>query len=465
MIYSMITNNILEKAEEIRNEFGCEMLYASHILTAAAELCSTVYTGLAAPVGRYPACRFEEERLRYVFSSVLKLSNVSMYRKFMSANKRDGVKEEEFKLSLCEDVMAARNTQLLSADILFLCALKELEKPYSAALRSALTSDADVLEILQNTDENIYDYVIGAVEKIIATLREKAEDAAALRDWRPAPKFAEEGELPGLFFSGIKRSSDGKAALIVLKGFFGRADLKLTIYNYGGVFYVHDNGCAVKQLAGRIKDKERLERVLSRVCHPCRLDKKRVTGRFVTTSSFLYYLQRLVFIAHADLCYTRLKRHAYCKDKDYVFVPAGKAEPLNEALLYDTLGKTVRFGYDENSGLWYSVDASFAYSSVRPVFLMEAPENGKIRLSDMRKGKYEGEIFEAFYWNNKDIEPYSKFIAGFAERFGGEFDGKNIYLTDKSDNFVNAVYRFFNLSVLLSELGSNITLPALRKKA
>ena len=100
--------------------------------------------------------------------------------------------------------------------------------------------------------------------------------------------------------------------------------------------------------------------------------------------------------------------------------------------------------------------------SGRAAFLIETLDEKHIRISDRKKNKIEGEIFEAFYWSNDDISPYTPFVSKVAERFGAEFDGRNLYLTEKSTAFFGAVLRFFNLAVVLSEFGHNITLPGKR---
>ena len=80
--------------------------------------------------------------------------------------------------------------------------------------------------------------------------------------------------------------------------------------------------------------------------------------------------------------------------------------------------------------------------------------------SDSRKGKTEGEIFEAFYWSYNDITPYTDFIRVFADRFGAVLEDKNIYLTDVRKNWLPALLRFINTAVLLSEFGHNIKMLA-----
>lgn len=100
----------------------------------------------------------------------------------------------------------------------------------------------------------------------------------------------------------------------------------------------------------------------------------------------------------------------------------------------------------------------YSLSSVRCVCSIESTPDGRIRISDRRKGNFEGDIFENFYFGNDDLTPYSRFITKIASRFGGEFDGKNIYLTEKPENFFKAAVKFFNMAVILSLFGQKIAL-------
>jgi hypothetical protein len=142
-------------------------------------------------------------------------------------------------------------------------------------------------------------------------------------------------------------------------------------------------------------------------------------------------------------------------------VDADQADPLDAAALLDELKNSIHFDYDENKGLYYWLDTNYSFSSGRASFLVETLERKRIRISDKNKGKIEGEIFEAFYWDNDDISPYSKFLSKITARFGAEFDGRDVFLSDKAENLFPAMVKFFNLAVLLSEFGHDI---AVRKR-
>ena len=68
-------------------------------------------------------------------------------------------------------------------------------------------------------------------------------------------------------------------------------------------------------------------------------------------------------------------------------------------------------------------------------------------------------MFEAFYWDHDDIAKYSDELKPYLERFGVDFNGKDVFVSDSAEKLVDAIMRFFNLSVLLSEFGGLILLP------
>ncbi|MBQ4333368.1 MAG: hypothetical protein IJC33_06300 [Clostridia bacterium] len=461
MVHTALLSAILDKANHIKNEYNSQHLCASHIAVAVADLCKTAYTGFCVSDATYLPCRFEEERLRYIFAKEVKLA--AYFRTRLSLHTRNGVQEEAFDVALCERIAALRGAEILSSDVVFLCALQALPDAYKAALRS-VGSDESILVLLQDTDENIYDYVVQHIQSVVAALRQKADEAAAIRDWKPAPKCMEPDALAALFFENIQKKSDNHILTLRFPRFFGTADLKVSIHRVDDVYYAQDNGYAIRHLARRLRDAAKCQRALKRVCHPCWIHKGAVTGSFTDSFRFMYYLQRLVFIAHADLYYTRAEQTLYAKDADYLYPGTHRAEPLDEAALLDTLKQSIHFCYDENQGLSYWLDTKYAGFSLRASCLIETLDGGHIRISDQRKGTTEGEIFEGFYWQEDDIAPYGKHISGIADRFGATFDGKDLYLTDKSEHIYRAMTRFFNAAVLLSEFGQVIALPTLRHK-
>lgn len=459
MVQSGLLKFILEKANEVKNEFSSEFLCASHIVVAVADFCKTKYTGFS--LTELNSTHFEEERLRYVFSKEVKIP--SYFRMRLSRDTKKGVHEEAFDMDSCEMIASLRESKILTSDVVFLCALKALYQSHGAAFRSISTDDSIVV-LLQDADKNIYDYVVDNIENIICELKKKANWAASIRDWKPALKFAEPDEVLAMFFKKIEKETSEQVMTLKLPKFFGTADLKISIHKVDGIYYIHDHGCAIKHLLKRVKDKQKCERIINKVCYSGWISKGRMTGSFISTFSFFEYLKMLVFVAHADLYYTKAKRFLCYKDKDYSFVEAEKAEILDARILLEKLKEGMGISYDENYGLYSWVDAKCSLSSGRTFFQIETFEGGQIRISDRKKGKYEGEIFEEFYWCNDDITPYSKFISKIVARFGAEFDGRDVYLIDKTGNFCTALFRFFNLAVVLYQFGHDIGLPKIRQK-
>ena len=460
MVRSPLVDLLLEQAEHIRAFHGCEVLNASHVTAAVLNFCSRAYTGICISDGRFQPLIFEEERLRLVFSKVIRLKgylNNLLYR-------------TEFKdlatpldLSLCEQIAEARNETVIFADALFLCTLLQLPEKAEKVI-VGVRSKEDILAKLEETDHGIYDYVLESVDKARLALDEKANMAKELRDWKPADKFAEPEELAERIFSQIEICEKENSLDMKIPGFFGKASLKLTVHQADGIWYVHDNGCVLRHLSRRLSDKAKLERVLKKVCHSGLIQNGKIVGNFSGYHRFFYYLQRLVFIAHADLYYTKAEKALYIKDRGEVYVPLKNAEPMNKELLLEELKKGIWISYDVTTGLSVSLGTTFSTFTTHPSFVLELPEDGFIRLRDGRFGEVEGEIFEAFYWDHEDLSPYTEFIRRFTHRFGGEFDGENVYLTERGEKYFSALCRFFNLSVLLSEVGDTIALPKLRKK-
>jgi len=451
MTQTTLFKTILEKANAVKNEFNSPDLYASHIAVSVADFCQTPYSGLDLSYLAYP--RFEEERLRYLFSKTVRLS--SYFKLRLSINAKDSVQEAPFDLACCEKVAALRNAEVLSADVLLLCALANLHPLYQKTVQNVSTEES-ILALLQDTDSNIYNYVIENIDRVRGELKKKADTAAALRDWKPAVKFTDPESLASLFFEKIKISVSDNVMTVRFPKFFDTTDLKVSIHRSGSLYYIHDNGCAIRHLSKNIPDQTRCQRIFKRVCHACWIDKGRITGSFLNANQFLLYLQNLIFVAHGDLYYSKATCQLVGKEKGYTYIGAETADPLEVTALLELLKQCIFFDYDENQGLYYWLDLRYCLSPTRCACLLETLEKGNIRISDRRKDAFEGEIFESFYWGHENISRHSKFISKVASRFGGEFDGKNVFLTDKQDHFFRAILRFFNMAVLLSEFGHDI---------
>ncbi len=459
MLKTVFLKRILDTADAVKEEFGGQSLCASHIAVAVADFCRGKYTGFSLSDETVHPVRFEEERLRYLFAKTVRMS--SYFRMRLSQNFKRGIVEKEFDLSVCEKTAASHGFEVLATDVVFLCALKEIDELYRSAVVVDMSDDC-ISVLLEDTDKNICDYVIENIAGLCGELKRKSDEAVALRDKKPAEKFAEPEDLSAMFFEKIEKHFCDNVVTLRFKRFFGDSDLKLSIHKVDGVYYINDNGCSIKHLLKMAENKEKAERALKRVCDRCWIDNGKVTGSFIGVSRFLYYLQRLVFVAHADLYYTKAEKPLYCKETGYVYLNMDKAEPICEAEFLDEMKKGINFCYDENAGLYCWFDTKYSLSSGRASFLIETLKDRFVRISDRKKGRIEGEIFEEFYWSNEDIAPYGKFVKKIASRFGAEFDGRDIYLTDREESLFFALVRFFNLAVLLSEFGHDIALPKIR---
>lgn len=460
MVRSPLVDLLLEKAEVIRASCGAEMLNASHVAAAVVDYCSQAYTGICISDGKFQPIPFEEERLRLVYSKVVRLKG---YLKNLLNRSEFTKAAVPFELTLCEKIAAGRSAHVISADTVFLCALIRLPEKAEKVI-VGVGSEADIQERLAETDRGVYDFVLEGIDKVRLALDEKANTAKKMRDWKPAGKFAEPEVLPEMLFSQIELRERGNCLDLKLPGFFGKASLTLTVHQVGESWYLHDNGGAIRHLSNHLKDDAKLKRALKKVCHSGVIQKGRIVGSFSNAFLFFNYLQRLVFIAHADLFYTKAEKALYEKDRGVEYVPLKKAEPMNRELLLETLKKGIWVSYDENEGLRISFDTLFSLFSTHPSFVLELPEDGFIRICDGRFGQVEGEIFEAFYWDHEDLSLYTEFIRKFTDRFGAEFDGESVYLTEKTERYFSALCRFWNLAILLSELGGRIALPKLRQR-
>ena len=463
MTHTVLLKEILEKANRVKEEFGSNYLCASHIAVAVTDFCRTKYTGFSVSDMTYWPNRFEEERLRYLFAKETRVA--SFFRIHLSHNAKNGVREEEFDVTSCERIAALRGAEVLSADVVFLCALTKLHESYLRAVRSVKSEDS-VIALLQDADLNVYNYVIENIEGVCAELKKKADEAAAIRDWKPAAKFAEPEELIQRVFDGIDTKHSGNITTIKIPKFFEKSCLTLSIHQANGVYYIHDNRCSLRYLARRIRNADQYERAVRRVCHSARIDKGRITGSFTNVTGFMYYLKDLVFVVQADLYYSRVKSQLCFKDKGYVYIPEDKAEPFDAESLTNMLNEGVNAYYNENEGLCCWLKAGNSPFQTRYSFLVETLDDDRVRFSDKLKGKYEGELLEPCYWyhDSTDISVFSRFFTKLADRFGGEFDGENFYLTAKSKDFQHALFQFFQLAVLVSRLGHSIALPKINGK-
>ena len=450
---------ILAKARSVQEEFGSAGLYASHIAAAVTDLCRTKYTGISLSDRTFHPVRFEEERLRYVFEKETRVA--SYYRLRLSIHTKAGILEEPFDWGFCERIAEARGAEILSADVVFLCALATLHIAYSRTVKTVNSAQA-ILARLQDTDVNIYDYVVENIEALCRELQKKAAEAAAIRDWKPAAKFAEPEEVLSLAFHGIEIAHDGFIATIRIPKFFDDTDLTLAIHQVDGIYYIRDNRCALGYLAETLREEEGMyEQAVKKVCHKHRMDDGSITGCFTTVEGFLQYLKELTYVARAAIYFRRLKKQLCVSQGADGYLPLDRAQPFDAGELVDMLRTALRADYTQEEGLFCGVAMGNGFSGLRYVFQVESLEDGRIRFRDIRKGQYEGEILESVYWHHggEEISCFRQPFAQLAGFFGGDFDGREFSLTVRTGDFQRGLFRFFQLAVVAGVLGEAIALP------
>lgn len=263
-----------------------------------------------------------------------------------------------------------------------------------------------------------------------------------------------------LFSSTVKTEKNGKICSLIIPDFFADTDgdLKLSFVCVDGVYYVHDNGCAVRRLKANCKSElynEKLKKV-----YFDRTGDEKVVGRFAQVFHFFHFVQALIFISNADLIADSIKDEFYFLDPEVNFPDVESVEDIDITVLLEKLKAGITVGSKNHDAVWIGVRTCYSLNSTSVGYLVEHLENGTFKISDKCKGNIEGEVFESFYWGNNNIYRYSNCINRFCKRFGGEFDGKDISVTALSEaDIINSLFRFINLAVLLSEFGRLIKLP------
>jgi hypothetical protein len=482
MVQTALFKEILKRANEVKAEFNAEHLAASHIAVAVTDFCAMRYTGHT-PIALQSSSRFEEERLRYIFSKEIRVA--SYFRIKLSCNTKAGVQEKAFDIGCCDRIASLSKNSLLTADILFLSALKELDNAYRPAARNIVSEDR-ILAALEDADKNVYDFVIEKIEAICSELKEKADAAKAIRDWKPAEKFAEPEDLVKQFIDNIRTACEDNVLYITIPGFLRKTDLKLSIYKANDHFVVHDNGCAVKSLSKQI-DSIRIQKVLDLLWDKSNLQDNKLFTQITDIKSVLYFIQEVILTANADLYYEYFKEEIFehrryiepCK----VFENEQQAEDFDANAILNTLKETVTAFYDENKGITLCFDTKYCHCSYGIKVLIETLDDGTVRFSDAYKNKqYEtGEMLEAFYSGSaeKYDDMYYKVMQELAKPFGitidmtssivfPEYNGrkhnhKNPYMLSTAPNWVRDFCKFMNCAVLISVVVDRINYEKVRQ--
>ena len=480
MVQTLLLKTIIENAEKVMIEFGGEYITASHVVVAVADFCKTRYNGLDSTYLAYP--RFEEERLRYIFKKEIKLAGY--IRLALSINTKMSVDEKEFDVNECEKFALTRGADILSSDVVFAYAITQLSEKYQRNLRT-VSNEGAAFALLEDADKNIYDYTITEIETVCDLLKKKAEQAAKLRDWKPAAKFIEPEDLIKQLFENISTRYENNVLHVTIPEFLPDTDLKLSIYKVNDCFIIHDNGCAVECLLKRI-DSTKVQRVLDLLWNKSNLQDNKIFTMYTSSGTILDFIQEVILTANADLYFEYFKEESgryhyidYCN----IQINEQQAQDFDVNALLESLKETVNAFYNENKGLELLLDTKYNRCSYKILVLIETLENGKLRFSDGHKNKkYEtGEMLEAFYSgsDSKETDMYYKVMQNLAEPFGIVFDmtssiifpeyndnehnHKNPYMLSVADNWVHDFYKFMNGAVLISVIADRISYKKIRE--
>lgn len=480
MVQTLLLKAILENAEDVMKEFGDKYLTASHIVVAIADFCKTRYNGLDSTYLAYP--RFEEERLRYIFKKEIKLAGY--IRLALSINKKMNIDEKEFDFKSCERIAKARGADILSSDVVFVSAMTQLGEKHKRALRT-ISSEETVFALLEDTDKNIFDYTIANIQEVCILLKKKADEAAKIRDWKPAAKFAEPEELIKQFFKNIYTSYENNVLHIVIPKFLKGDDLKLSIYKVNDYYILHDNGCAVKCLSMRI-DNNKVKKVLEVLWGKSNLHDNKLFTEFTNVKCILYFIQEVILTANADLYYEYFKEEPYGRrryiDSCNVLEDEKNAKAFDVVAFLNNLKDTLKVNYDENRGLIFRFDSKYCNCSYGISILIETLEDGVLRFSDAYKNKsYEtGEMLEALYFGSEkeNVDMYYEVMhklskpfdmqfdmnssINFPEYRGKEHNHKNPYMLSRVDNWLYDFYNFINSAVIISVVADRLNYEKLR---
>lgn len=466
--YSDFLEDILSQARQIQKDAEMQYLCAPCIIVAVVRFCADDYRGYSKYDDCYYLEEYGEEKLRYLYKKVFKAGPRLIEFVWKRRLENDLAQYDTDFMSdyeqIFEELSHSRRPAYVSADMVFLAAVKSIAERNRIGVREEFQVDFSIAEVLKQTDKDIYDYVVCEIEKVVQKLQNKSDKAKAIRDWRPAKKFLEPEELKSLILGSVKVIESEKELSLTLPYFFNDDDgeLKLTICKSGNLYYAHDNGCALYQLRRCVRDEEKVQRILKRLFKREMLQGELLIRHFHDANYFLLYIELLILVAHAELYYTKLD--SYGMHYDYEKCLPEEKEKLDVQELKGILKQCVRCGYDENRGLLLRIFHRYARSSETPAFLLETMEDGTIKISDGKAGKYAGEIFEMLRFRDDDISPYSKQIKKVCKKFGVDFDGQYISLMTKNngkDAFIKAFVCFLNAAVLLSEFNCMIELPYL----
>jgi hypothetical protein len=465
---------MLMKADALQKELGLMNQYPTVFLLTTLRYCKPKYTGFSEKDNQ-EMLPYEEERLRYIFNKVFLFScggcakRVEFILKKYPDNWAPAISREEMLLQV-QALAEGRKVPIMSVELMLAVVLEHMDLRFETLLRSEYRQGKLSAQLLMEMcDGEIYDYVIEEIEKLMMQLRQKSQEAAELRDWRPARMFAPVEELESKLRSSIVMEEQGGELSITIPYFFADTEhpLRITVRDTEEGFVAHDNGLALEELSARPDANDPIQ-LAERICAGtvCHLEDGQLTICFQRSHYLNYFLQYAALIAHADLYPDYdLRGNVYQVAQRYDRIPT-KQQPDYSNLCENWL-KFLQVGYDEYSGIRVGLGLVFLGCNTGSKFLLTTDEDGLITIVDYSNSYNEGAILENYINYYEESTQNHDQIQALAKRFGGTYDGESVRCTfrnDSEDAFVKAINRYAQMGVILSQLGDNIPLESEKQK-
>ncbi len=465
MIYSALLKHLLKEAEKLKESAGTKAVSVVCLITAILNFCEAKYSGLSHPSLITSADYLEEERLRYlrkklfhrasiVANSYFRFLSKHQHRKYDTDFMADHAAELEMVLQLYE-------RPFISADFVLLFALQCIAPEHRFGMYGTYRKSIDFAACINDMEENILDFTITSIENVQENLQKKLEQIKSIRDFQPAIQLMDPNQLLENLFGAVRSTAAEDELQLQIPHFFGDEEpLKLCFRYKEDCYYVHDCGCALAQLRKHTTDEEHFQRVFDRISKNLSVEDGRLLGTFVSAHIFFHYLQILIFTAHADLYWEQLDDQGLYYDPDHTYPT--QSEPMDAEALLTLLQKGIDCRYDPQKGLLLSLPLRYSLNTRGISYCIETASD-KVIIKDGHAGELEGEILESFYWGHDDITPYIDHLSPYLQRFGGTILDQKPALLAPAAEWMPALFRFFNLAILFSELGRLIDLPEVKE--
>jgi hypothetical protein len=474
MASTFLLRDMLMQADALQKDLGVQDQYPTIFLLTALRYCKRDYTGFGENERPEPI-PYEEERLRYIFSKIFLRSCgacARMIEYLLKKHQNDwmpAISREEMLLQV-QALAEGRKVPVMSVELMLAVVLEHMDLRIETLLKPECRQGKLSAQLLMEMcDREIYDYVIEEIAKLTVKLQQKSNEAAELRDWRPARMFAPVEELESKLRSSIVMKEQDGALSITIPYFFADTEhpMRITVRDTEEGFVAHDNCLALEELSAR-PDVDDPIQLAERICAGtvCHLEDGRLTICFQRSHYLNYFLQYAALIAHADLYPDYdLRGNVYQVAQRYDRIPT-KQQPDYSDLCENWL-KYLQVGYDEYSGIRVGLGLVFLGCNTGSKFLLTTDEDGLITIVDYSNSYNEGAILENYINYYEESTQNHDQIQALAKRFGGTYDGESVRCTfrnDSEDAFVKAINRYAQMGVILSQLGDNIPLESEKQK-